>query len=347
MHTQAVSDKSLRLDTMIATWARHLFPHYGIWLIIFALFAANCSIVLMSSQISVEWAWFEFNFKCFGLAFIFATFRYMRPQYFGWVAHRIWCAAVFIILAYVFASNLGLYNQLTMTQNWPFADAALITADRAIGFDWLFYAKLMTENQNLNEALNYAYSGLTGTGLLVAVLLGGLANNRERSIETAFLLVATGIFVVTFASFVPAEAAWVTLADSELLARLDARSGIDHVEPMMYLRSDGPIHILTSKIIGLATFPSYHTCLGLIILLSTRGYRFLAPMGMLSGFAIVAATPIYGGHYFVDVIAGTAVTAIAFKAWQRFILPALRADLPAFGDEAYAIPTKSLKLSFT
>jgi PAP2 superfamily len=343
--TSTVANAPSTITTVgLGNVVRFAFPHVGLWALVVALFGGNALYAAFSSHVSIDVEWFKLNLMCLGLAVAFVVLRCLRPLAFDWFLHRLWCCMIVAMLSLVISSNLVMFNQLTMTQHWPFADAWLIGMDRNLGIDWLSYAKFITQSDGMNSWLLLAYNGLTGNGTIMVLLLAVLSNQRLRVIETAFMIVATGLIATTIASFFPAKAAWVTLADPELLARFKATSGMSHVAPMLALRADAPVHIVMERLIGLATFPSYHTCLALIIMLSSRGYRYAWPIGVIFGVSIVAATPVYGGHYFIDLIAGAAVTGCTFLFWKRVMLPKLLPQLPGFGDAAYTLPERILNL---
>jgi PAP2 superfamily len=346
MSTTVATQPAIPSSNLLVKWSRNAFPHIGLWILVLAMFLGNFAYIGLSDHVSIEMPWYRFNLTCFGLAAMFATIRFFRPATFDWFLHRLWCGGMTALLAFILSSNLSIYNQLTMTQTWPLADGMLISMDHALGFDWLTYVKFMSSSDVMNSWLSFAYGDLTTNGMVLILFMAVLVNWRERVIESAFMIIATGLIVVTFSSFFPAKAAWATLADAEILARLDGKSGMDHIENLMALRGAAPFHIEVSKLVGLATFPSYHTCLALIILLATRGYKFIAPIGAIIGVSIIAATPVYGGHYLVDVLAGAAVTAATFVFWKRYMLPKLALQLMGFGDEAYAFPDRILNLRF-
>jgi membrane-associated phospholipid phosphatase len=60
------------------------------------------------------------------------------------------------------------------------------------------------------------------------------------------------------------------------------------------------------------TFPSFHTAAGIILVISFWRTA-LFPIIVLYSAIMIASTPVLGGHYFVDLIAGAAVAgAVAF-----------------------------------
>jgi membrane-associated phospholipid phosphatase len=79
-----------------------------------------------------------------------------------------------------------------------------------------------------------------------------------------------------------------------------------------------------TQLMGIVTFPSYHATLPVILAWAQRdlpGWRVIAPVW--AGLTILA-TPLFGGHYGVDVLAGIALAVVAL-----WIAPALVGDADA------------------
>ena len=68
---------------------------------------------------------------------------------------------------------------------------------------------------------------------------------------------------------------------------------------------------------GIITFPSFHAVLGVMFTLALWPLRLLRWPILVLNFALIAATPIDGGHYFVDVMAGGTIGALAMLAARR------------------------------
>ena len=81
---------------------------------------------------------------------------------------------------------------------------------------------------------------------------------------------------------------------------------------------------------GMVSFPSFHTVLGLMCVLYLRSNVWLqvsvaAAMGLM-----IATTPLIGGHFLADVLAGFMVAAFAFWLVER-IAHADQAHPPVLG----------------
>ncbi len=68
---------------------------------------------------------------------------------------------------------------------------------------------------------------------------------------------------------------------------------------------------------GIITFPSLHTAVAVLFIIAMWPVKYLRWVALLVNVAMIAATPIDGGHYFTDVIAGAAVAALCWISVAR------------------------------
>ena len=221
--------------------------------------------------------------------------------------------AVFMVTAFL---GIRFYNHLTMSLGLPLADDALDAMDKAMGFDWYGYALWFGQLKGWHDLIRLPYT-LTTQSVALIYMLMVMSGARERAVEFGGLLFLGAIIAVSVAAFFPAEAAMVRYMDAQLLAIYGTNTGVYHMEAFSALRSSAPVTLDFGNLPGLATFPSFHTIAGLLIVHACRGALIpLALASMWTG-AMLLGTPIYGGHYVVDIIAGAAV-AVALMAASRY-----------------------------
>jgi membrane-associated phospholipid phosphatase len=98
-----------------------------------------------------------------------------------------------------------------------------------------------------------------------------------------------------------------------------------HVPTLEALRA-GTLHsIKLDNLEGLVTFPSFHTAGALMFIWALRTVPFVRWPAIALNIALIAATPIDGAHYFVDLVGGAAV-AIATIAVSDWLCRYARAD---------------------
>jgi membrane-associated phospholipid phosphatase len=78
---------------------------------------------------------------------------------------------------------------------------------------------------------------------------------------------------------------------------------------------DGSLRILeTSTLGGIITFPSFHAVAAVLALWALWCVWWLRPLALIANVSMLLATPLVGGHYFVDVIAGVGLSVLAIAA---------------------------------
>jgi membrane-associated phospholipid phosphatase len=222
--------------------------------------------------------------------------------------------------AFLFAAwpALRLFNHLTMSLALPLADARLAAWDRAIGFDWLGYVSWADSHPMLLRATAFCYGNLTGYSCLLFLLLALGREPARRCQELIALFMATALFCTAAGAFFPAVAAMAYYAPpAALFDHIGPQTGGYHLEALRALRSD-PAHVLDlSRMPGLVTFPSFHTAMGVVAIYCARGTRWLFGPMLVMNALMIAATPVFGSHYGIDVLAGAAVAIAAILVHRR------------------------------
>jgi len=217
----------------------------------------------------------------------------------------------FLIVAFV---GIRLLNYLTMALALPLADERLASWDRLLGLDWYGYALRLGQYPDL---LRYIQIPYLFTIQSVALIFMGLTlfGKIERAKELVTLLFLGALVTISVSGFFPATAAMVHYMDDPLRALYGSNVGVYHMATFNYLREAQHIGLSFADLPGLATFPSFHTMCGLLVAYALRDHVLTLLAGCIWTGAMLMATPIYGGHYFIDIIAGAAVIATLAAAY--------------------------------
>jgi hypothetical protein len=212
----------------------------------------------------------------------------------------------FVIVGF---TALRVLNHLTMSIPFPWVDNELAELDTLLGLDWLAYAEWVSHRPLLITAFQFAYAGLTLVALVVFMILC-LLGRVDRAKEFVCLVLYTGVIATLVGAMFPAKAAMDRFASSSLQAMFGVDAGIYFIPYLDVLRSHAPYVFNLQELPGLVTIPSFHAACGILIVYSCRGMRFLLLLAILYASVMIASTPLIGGHYFVDLIAG-ALLAVA------------------------------------
>lgn len=300
---------------------RLLFPHRALWFAVSCLMAVNLAWIFWNPRFSLAPSILQMVVLLVLTPLVLA-YRHQRGAQFDRVQETLVFMLLVTIYAGLFSQQVNLFSHLMMSLGWPLTDARLNDWDVALGFDWNGYASTMASVPWLRTVLYLAYGPLLLIALAVIPCVAILSGRLDRVEEMAFLVLVSGVLCVGIAGLLPAVDAWNWVATPQTRALLGETFEPEWLGHFSALRGSGPVTFDFNQMPGLATFPSFHSCLGIIIIWCSRGRWFTALPGALVGFALLVATPIYGGHYGVDLLGGAAVMAGAILAWRR-VAPAL------------------------
>ncbi len=204
-----------------------------------------------------------------------------------------------VVLAYALAANAG--------QLW---DARLAAADRAIGFDWPVVLALLDTCPPLIWLLGLAYHSLTLQMIVVIVALSGMGKfDTLRTMVCAAIL--SGFVTILVSGLTPAMG---NLFDPSRYAHLWPSIAWLEQELISGLR-DGSLRVLDlTMLMGIVSFPSFHATLAAIFIWAFGAMPGVALPGRVWAMLTIVATPVFGGHYGVDVIMGLVLAPPALLA---------------------------------
>jgi membrane-associated phospholipid phosphatase len=154
--------------------------------------------------------------------------------------------------------------------------------------------------------------------LIVTVALS--ATKKVQALEK-FILAGLVSLVMTVGIFVlfPATTAWTYLqvSDAEVSAFHHLTlSSQDWIGKLIQIRQGDAANLKKLDGNGLIAFPSFHCTAALLFVWSTWTIGWLRVPMMAVCLALLIATPIFGGHYISDMIAGAVVMVVSVRITQ-------------------------------
>ena len=228
-------------------------------------------------------------------AFIFAT-----------LAQLIMVSAPMVALTYL-AAGAG----------FPLQDANLLALDKMFGLDWRSFLDFVNTHPAIGAALGHAYDALRWALVLVPLALA--VARRYVRMQQFTLALALALSAMTLISiFVPALGTFHALG----LTAKDSTSVIpagylDQLRDLPLVRSGALRMLDIDRLVGVIAFPSFHATSALLYAWALWPIRVLRAPNLAINGAMLAATPIVGGHYFMDVFAGLALASCAIMAATR------------------------------
>lgn len=305
--------------------------------LIWALIAAVAAVVLAAPVFSgfyVDWRSFAAPMTAVVMLTVLAWF-YLRVRADARLASGLENTAQVVAFAAVGAP----LSYLVASANLPLQDHVFAAVDHGFGLDWRALLAWMNAFPVSHKILALIYLSLTlqmTTAVLCLAFTGRLL--RLRVYTLTFVLAA--LVTIAISGLLPAEGAWpfygMTAADSPHLTPVVSTSW-----PVFYGLRDGSFRMLTATgAEGIISFPSLHAALAVILIIALWPIPILRWVILTLDLAMLAATPIDGSHYFIDVMAGIVVAVSCFAAAGRIaflverpVTSSTRAMVPGFAGE--------------
>lgn len=241
----------------------------------------------------------------------------MPLQILGATGQLLLIAALCTPLTYVAASA-----------DLPMQDAALAALDDALYLDWRVYFHWMTGSPTLVSVAVVSYAMITWPAVGVPVALG-LAR-RYRRLQEFTLAVALSLIATTVISaLVPAMGTYDFFRIVPDPALFRPGSYLQQVHDLPLIRNGALRDLDLMELTGIVTFPSFHAAAAVLYIWAFWSVRWTRITALVIYGAMLIATPLIGGHYFVDLAAGVTVAAGAI-ALARAITDRLARAEPAF-----------------
>jgi hypothetical protein len=291
------------------------------------LFPGRVSWAALAAIIVIDVAWLAWSSRfSLNLASLFGVL----PSFTMLAAMAVYCrfndgelirklqeplmGTLFVLVAF---NALRVFNHLTMSIPFPFVDDQLAALDEMLGLKWLAYTTWVSHHPFIIAAFQKTYQGLTlVTAVVLALLFTVIGSGRAA--EFCRLVFWTSLVTAIIGAAFPAEAAMDRFASTELRLVFGPNAGIYPLPFIEAVRGVADCILDLRRLPGLIAMPSFHTICGLLIVYACRGHRFLWPAMVTYATIMIASTPIMGGHYFVDLIAGALLAVLAIAADKLF-----------------------------
>lgn len=203
----------------------------------------------------------------------------------------------------------------------PLVDDALARFDTAVGLEWTTQYAWAVAHPTIYGIMDFVYKLLLPQIPVVCFVVGYADPDRLRvfTLANAFGLTATlALFGLFPAASTFTRAGVMHIADFAVQFDAVREHGLRVLDPM--------------RLTGLISFPSYHALLAVLVACGFWRLPKLFPVALALEAAIIAFSPLIGGHYIVDILAGIALGLVSFYAAARIGAPR-RATAPAVRSE--------------
>ena len=201
------------------------------------------------------------------------------------------------------------------TIDYPFQDALLCAIDRSIGYDWQSYAAFCLRHPYFNRMACFGYESIQWQPVIIGICLA-FRNQGERLVTYQIATLICLVIAIAIFAAMPVTTSWIhggprEIAEAQHLGFAKYSNG--WVGELRLLRAGGGKLVGWDINAGVIGFPSFHCAAAFLNGWAFWKDRQLRFGGVLLNCLMVASTPIFGGHYVADLIAGFLVALASVK----------------------------------
>ncbi|MEP7315254.1 MAG: phosphatase PAP2 family protein [Sphingomicrobium sp.] len=229
------------------------------------------------------------------------------------------CVALTQVLLF---SAVGIvFSYLVARTQAPLWDSRLMAWDQALGFDWMRYLHFVDSSRALTATFHLAYGSLIPQ-IVVLICALGFAQKVAALRRVMLAAILCGSLCILVSAFFPAISypAYLGVGAADF-KHVNPWGGHAHMADLRALRDGTMTQLDLTAMEGIITFPSYHAGLSSVTMWGfwLTGRRWLQVPGIVLASLTILATPVDGGHYLVDVLAGIAIALISIWVARRAI----------------------------
>jgi hypothetical protein len=200
--------------------------------------------------------------------------------------------------------------------NLPIQDASLARLDEMLGLDWRAYYRFVHERPALTPYIYLGYAMITWPTIGVPLLL--VATRHYLRLQQFILAcILTLVATALISSLVPAIGTYYEYGIAPDVPGFRATGYLVQLQELPSIR-DGSLRKLDFNTMGgIITFPSFHAAAAVLSLWAFWTVWWMRPLALIANGGMLLATPLVGGHYFVDVIVGIAFAMLAISLAGR------------------------------
>ncbi|WP_426613583.1 phosphatase PAP2 family protein [Bradyrhizobium sp. McL0616] len=204
---------------------------------------------------------------------------------------------------------VGPLSYVAGKMGWPLQDQALLAIDRALGLDPEPIARYVNDHPWLADALARGYGLIKWPLLGIPVVLALTARYVRLQLFMLAMSLALAI-TIAISALVPAIGTYYGLQlPAAHFPDINTAVYAGQLRDILALR-DGSLHELELfKLAGIVSFPSFHAASAALYVWALWPVRRIGGIAAALNLLMIAATPVIGAHYIIDVAGGIALAA--------------------------------------
>jgi hypothetical protein len=200
-------------------------------------------------------------------------------------------------------------SYVAASANLPLQDATFAYYDQLLGLDWRAYYNFVMQRPGL---IPYAYIGYAMFGLSPMIpLVLGLTKHYARLQNFTLACILAVCATVAISAILPAIGTYQQLGLPAETLNFRANGYLVQIYELPFVRDGSLRSLYVTQLSGIVTFPSFHAAAAILSMWALWGVWWMRPFALIANGGMLLATPLLGGHYFVDVFAGAGIAVLA------------------------------------
>ncbi|RXT35266.1 phosphatase PAP2 family protein [Bradyrhizobium betae] len=214
---------------------------------------------------------------------------------------------------------VGPLSYVAGKMNWPLQDDALLAIDRAFGLDPEPIASYVNDHPWLADLLARGYGLIKWPLLAIPVVLTLTA--RYVRLQMFMLAMSLALAVtIAISAMVPAIGTYYGLQlPAAHFPEINTMVYAGQLRDILALRDDSLHELHLFFLSGIVSFPSFHAASAVLYMWALWPVRGIGGIAAALNMLMIAATPVIGAHYLIDVVGGIAVAAASIWVTKFYV----------------------------
>jgi membrane-associated phospholipid phosphatase len=205
---------------------------------------------------------------------------------------------------------VGPLSYVAGATNWPLQDSTFLAIDRALGMDPEPIARFVNDHRWLARCLESGYGLIKWPLLGIPIILTMSLRLLRLQQFTLSLSLALAI-TIAISALVPAIGTYYGLNVSPSSFPSVNTLYAAQLRDILALREGSLRHLELYKLAGIVSFPSFHAASAVLYMWALWPVRSIGGIAVALNMLMIAATPVIGAHYMIDIIGGVVLAAIS------------------------------------
>ena len=285
------------------------------------------SLFVIIGLLCVDLAWLPFATLRFGVDSLMAVLAILTLSMLVFLLHKNFALpiaftnlATELLILLLFSCVGFVFSYLIASTGGELQDERIVIIDQLLGFYWKDYVTIFLANDYL-RIVSLTFYILTPLLVIFSLIWFCLKGEFSNASTLVALVVLGGVLCIGISGIFPsAGAAGYFLPDKNFYQGHNIIVDTGYMREFFDLRAGADIEVSLLQPIAMVSFPSYHACMALLVVLCFWRRQFMYWVMLLLNLTTLVIVPVEGGHHFGDIVGGVLVAILAYylvAAYER------------------------------